>query len=285
VSGLIDYYNGLEDIENRKIRTLSEENMIADPLRMIRAYRFAAELKGSIEERTREIINLFHYKMKEVSSERITLEVFHLLNSEYSSKYLKMALHDKVLNDILFLPFKMLENNIRDIYKLEKGTIGELSYKFKVLLNKIFTQNLTYKGLLCLEILLRNKDLMLRETGNIRLSNRINRRIELAYKGIKEFKKGSTLMNKLFGIFMNSKEASVDLLIIKNRLDLFGKYDRFKKIWEDGYLSSEEIVRISNLATGPRWGEVIREVKKAQFEGKIKSKVQAANFVRRLQAV
>lgn len=281
-SGIIDYFNGVTDINKKRIRAISEENIISDPLRMIRAYRFAAEMDGSIENGTRMIIKRLHDRIKDVSSERITLELFNLLNSENSSRYLKMALEDRILTGILLFPFKELEKNIREISKLERTYIKKPSCKIKVLLDEIFAENLLYKGLLCLETLLQNRIGSLREAEKLKMSNKINRRIELAHKGIKELAmKKSILRDKLFSVFMKSKEASLDLLIIINRPDLVREYNRFKKIWKDGFLSSGEIINFSNQI-GSGIAKIIEELKRAQFERKIKSKKQAIEFINSL---
>jgi tRNA nucleotidyltransferase (CCA-adding enzyme) len=278
-SGIIDYFNGVRDVKKKRIRAISEQNIISDPLRMIRAYRFAAEMNGSIENGTRMIIKRLHDRIKDVSSERITLELFNLLNSANSYRYLKMALEDRVLTGILLFPFKKLENNIREISKLEKTYIKKPSRKIKVLLDENFAENLVYKGLLCLETLLQNRIGSHREAEKLKMSNKINRRIELAHKGIKELAmKKSILRDKLFSVFMKSKEASLDLLIMINRPDLAREYNRFKKIWKDGFLSSEEIINFSNQI-GPGIAKIIEELKRAQFERKIKSKKQAIEFL------
>ncbi|MEW6418350.1 MAG: hypothetical protein AB1480_09535 [Nitrospirota bacterium] len=281
--GIIDPYNGLKDIEQKKIRTISKENLISDPLRMLRAYRFAAELIGSIENKTRKAIKMLRNNIKEVSPERITLELFNLLNSDHSEKYLKMALSDGLLVGILLIPYKMLERNIKAISMLEKATINKLPAKIKVQLNKIFSQNLSYKGLLSLELLLQDDFPTHTMVSNIRVSNSIKKRIEQAHKGIKEIKKSRLrLGDRLFNIFMESKEAAIDILVIKNRLDLLKDYKRFKRIWEKGLLSTEEIISISNIKTGPRLGRIIAELKKAQFEGRVKSKRTAIKFIEKL---
>ncbi len=278
--GIIDPYNGLKDIEQKKIRSISKENLISDPLRMLRAYRFAAELNGSIENRTRKAIKMLHNNIKGVSPERITLELFNLLNSNHSEKYLKMALSDGLLIGILLIPYKMLERNIKSISMLEKASIDKIPAKIKVQLNKIFSQNLTYKALLSLELLLQNVSFTHTKVPNIKVSNTIKKRIELVHKGIKEFKKTRHgLRDRLFDIFMNSKEATTDILVIKDRLDLLKDYKRFKRILGKGFLSTEEIISISNIETGPRLGRIIEEFKKAQFEDRVKSKGAAIKFI------
>ncbi len=281
--GVIDLYKGLEDIKKKKIRALSEINLIYDPLRMFRAYRFAAELNGSIEKETRNLIKTLNNNIKKVSSERITLELFNLLNSVHSSKYLKMALSDGLLTSILLIPHKTLERNIKAISLLEKATVRKLPAKLKVQLNKIFSQNLTYKGLLCLGLLLSNDLDAQKSIADIKVSTIIRKRMELVHKGIEVLSgKRIKLKYRLFNTFMRSKDAAIDILIIKNRLELIKDYERFKRIWNKGLLCSEDIISISDIKTGPILGAIIVELKKAQFEGRVKSRKAAIKFIRNL---
>ncbi|MEW6161848.1 MAG: hypothetical protein AB1606_00780 [Nitrospirota bacterium] len=273
-TGIIDPCEGLEDIKNRKIRSLSEESLIADPLRILRAYRFAAELNGSIENNTRKAIKMLHNRIKKVSPERITFEIFNLLNSEHPAKYLNMALSDGLLNAILSISDKTLGRNVKAISRLE-AKINKLPLKVKVILEKIFSQNLTYKGLLCLELLLRQDGSFVPDRiPKIRMSNNIIKRITLSHEGIKEFKR-----DKLFDIFLKSKGAAMDILILKGRLDLLREYERFKMIWKKGLLSSEEVSSVTGVKAGPKLGRIITELKKAQFEGRLRSGSDAVRFL------
>ncbi len=279
--GIIDFYNGLEALKRKRIRSLSSENLISDPLRMLRAYRFAAEINGSIEKGTRDSIKTLNNNIKKVSSERITLELFNLLNLHYSAKHLKMALLDGLLASILLIPYKTLELNIKEISILEKATINELPFKIKVKLNKTFSQNLTYKGLFCLELLLMTYFDTRKIIPNIKVSTIVRKRIELTYKSIKDFRERKLkLKDRLFDIFMKSKEPALDILITTGRLDLIKDYERFKRIWKKSLLGSKDIIRISDIKTGPGIGKIIIELKKAQFEGRVKSKSEAIKFVR-----
>ncbi|MFH0924626.1 MAG: hypothetical protein V1872_03180 [bacterium] len=272
-TGIIDPHNGLEDIKKRKVRSLSDKNLISDPLRILRAYRFAAELNGTIEEGTRKSIKMLHKRIKKTSPERITFELFHVLNSDNPAKYLMMALVDGLLKTILSIPKIILLHNIKEISRLD-AKLQKLPKKVKVQLQKLFSQNLTYKGLLRLEaLLLQDKPFIPDLFPKIKMGNVIIKRIMLTHKGMKIFK-----TNNLFDIFLKSRDSSLDVLILKGRFDLFKEYDKFKKIWKKGLLSPIEISRITKIK-GHRLGEVIIQLKREQFERKIKNKNDAKKLL------
>ena len=281
--GMIDIYNGAADITRKIIRCISKDNLIADPLRILRAYRFAAQFNGSIDTSTHNYIKTLQNNVIKVSPERITLEFSHLLNSEKASKYLKIAFHDSVLSSILPIQSRQLEHNIREMSKLEKGILKVLPLKIKVILNRIFSQNLTYKGLLCLHLLLkRGKTVSNIDTKHLRLSNIVQKRIILAHQGINLIGNRNDLQGGLFDLFMCCKEAIIDVLIFTNRLDLLDDYKRFKLIWRAGLMNSREIIDITGIETGPEIGRMIYEIKKAQFEKRIRTKKQAIEYINTL---
>ena len=78
---LIDPFNGISDIENRIIKTplLPAQTFSDDPLRMMRAIRFAAQLNFTIEEKTFIAIGENKERIKIVSGERIADELNKIL--------------------------------------------------------------------------------------------------------------------------------------------------------------------------------------------------------------
>jgi tRNA nucleotidyltransferase/poly(A) polymerase len=280
-SGIVDFHNGVDDIQKRIVRALSRENFIADPLRMLRAYRIATELEASIEKKTRLMIKSLQNTIHKASPERITLELFRLLNSGHSTKYLRMALFDGVLTTILSLDYNVLELAIRAVSHLEKTYIKSLPRHLKVTLNRIFSQNLTWKGLLCLETLLAVEFFSDKTMPLLAMSNAVHKRIVMARNGMMALR-GSRNIDRecLFDIFISAKDAVIDVLIVSNMMNLLVDHRRFLKIIRNGFLSSEEIVDISGLQPSARLGEIILMIKKAQFAGKITSKKQALSMIK-----
>ena len=75
--GLIDYFNGCEDIKNKIIRTVGdpEKRFKEDALRILRLFRFAATLNFTIEENTLNAALKCSNLLSFVSRERIALEL------------------------------------------------------------------------------------------------------------------------------------------------------------------------------------------------------------------
>jgi poly(A) polymerase len=74
---LIDPFNGITDLQNKIIKTpLEPENTFSDdPLRMLRAIRFATQLNFTIEKNTLQAIKDNAGRIKIISQERITDEL------------------------------------------------------------------------------------------------------------------------------------------------------------------------------------------------------------------
>lgn len=81
--GLVDLFGGLADLKQRIIRCVGEprERFGEDALRILRAVRFSAQLGFEIEERTQEAIKELAPTLKDISAERIQVELVKLLTS------------------------------------------------------------------------------------------------------------------------------------------------------------------------------------------------------------
>ncbi len=79
--GMLDPFHGLQDLQRGLIRAVGDpaERFREDPLRMLRAVRFAAELGFRIDPTTRAALELQAGALEHVSTERIAAEMTRLL--------------------------------------------------------------------------------------------------------------------------------------------------------------------------------------------------------------
>lgn len=100
---LADPFHGLEDLENRIIRTPQDAHLTFsdDPLRMMRAIRFATQLGFTIEKSVSDAITGNRERIKIVSAERITDELNKVILSPIPSIGFEL-LFDSGLLHIIF---------------------------------------------------------------------------------------------------------------------------------------------------------------------------------------
>lgn len=92
---VVDLFDGLIDLKNKKIRVLHNLSFIDDPTRMIRAIRFACKLGFKIEENSQELLKeaieskQFDNLIEKIRGDRVKIEIrylFNLLNIEEAIK-------------------------------------------------------------------------------------------------------------------------------------------------------------------------------------------------------
>ena len=85
---LMDPYEGKRDIKEKKVRQIHEKIYEDDPLRLLRAFRIAAQLNFKIEPLTLETIKKNKEKILNVAEERVREELLLLLDTPHSYPYL-----------------------------------------------------------------------------------------------------------------------------------------------------------------------------------------------------
>lgn len=100
---LIDPFSGVEDLDNKIIRTPLDPDITYsdDPLRMLRAIRFATQLNFNIEEKSLQAIAENKERLKIISYERIAEELNKILASIKPSIGLKLLYETGLLALIL----------------------------------------------------------------------------------------------------------------------------------------------------------------------------------------
>jgi poly(A) polymerase len=86
---IIDPLGGRRDTELRLISAVSETNFEADPARLLRAVRLAAELNFNITAETEALMRQFHLFIGRVAGERVREELLRILNTHQAGRYIR----------------------------------------------------------------------------------------------------------------------------------------------------------------------------------------------------
>jgi len=127
---VIDPYGGIKDLNNRLVRIVSAKNIEDDPIRMFRAYRFAATLDFAIHEETSAVIKDSATLSDSVAIERIRDELFKTLAADNSARHLR-AMDDAGLLEQVFPEIaRMREMEQNDYHHLDVWAHSMLTLEF-----------------------------------------------------------------------------------------------------------------------------------------------------------
>ena len=95
---LIDPSNGIYDLKNSLLRSHNNANLLYDPLRILRYFRFFSELNFQIEPHIIEFIKLNKFQLKAVSVERIQYELKKIVQGKEALKTVEFLNEIKIFD-------------------------------------------------------------------------------------------------------------------------------------------------------------------------------------------
>lgn len=163
---LIDIVGGLQDAEQKTIRLISESAATDDPLRILRAWRFAAALKFDIATETRAILSRYVDLLADVANERVSYELFCLFDSDGAAAHVKDMGEVGALEAIFpelratrrvtsnsYHHLGLFDHSVEAVRQAEL-TISELPQQAREILNEPFSHALTRFGAVKISCLL-----------------------------------------------------------------------------------------------------------------------------------
>ena len=165
---VIDYFGGTKDLKKKEIKAVSKKVFVDDPLRMLRAFRFASEYNFKISKETLSLIKKYSPKISTVAGERIKNELFRILSNKKSSQYISAIDNIKLLEKMFPVITKM-KKSAQSFYYHPKGLFQHCFQTYEALenilvkldkyfptskdmlekhLNEPFSENVTRKNLL-----------------------------------------------------------------------------------------------------------------------------------------
>ncbi|MCB4790938.1 MAG: HD domain-containing protein [Elusimicrobia bacterium] len=135
---LIDPFNGIGDFKKGLIRMTSTNSFKDDPLRLLRAFRFAAELQFKIEPKTGTLIKKQSCLINRSAGERIREELLKILNNDNSFYWIteldKAGLLEVIMPEIIkmkksarqfyYHPLGLWQHSLETLMSLEEIIVG-----------------------------------------------------------------------------------------------------------------------------------------------------------------
>jgi tRNA nucleotidyltransferase (CCA-adding enzyme) len=123
--GIVDAFGGKIDLENRTIRAVGkpQKRFTEDALRILRAFRFAAQLDFEIEQKTLEATSVCAHLIKNIARERVGVEFKKLLAAQGVSYSLQKMIENGVWQKTFETPAPYLEA-INKLPQLKNGNFA-----------------------------------------------------------------------------------------------------------------------------------------------------------------
>jgi tRNA nucleotidyltransferase (CCA-adding enzyme) len=285
---LIDPFHGVEDLNDELLRMISQANLEDDPLRLLRAYRQAAQLDFAIESKTRNTISNLAHLITTVAAERVNTEFGYLLTSLIGSKWIVAAWRDGLLKP--WFP----EVNVEKLARLIKidEAIVTLKNKYPDLIQD-YSWSLSISKLASLVVNLPEKAEL--ELIELKYSRNEIRAVTTALKYLSQLQLQTNLMSlrEQYFFFLNVKDVFPILAILAVATEANWQItsslcDRYINHQDPVahpqiLVSGNDLMEALNLKPSPKIGELLTEIQIAHIEGKISNAEDAIAWVRIFQ--
>lgn len=275
---LFDYWGGLADLKAKQVKVLHSLSFVDDPTRILRAVRYEQRYDFCLDKRTENLLLDAKELLKRVSGDRIRHEFDRIFEEENMAQMLDRlneltvlkAIHpDLIWNDNLkklmdSMPWKDLPPE----WKIEGDGLG-----------------VSLDMGLCYSLWLMNAP----------VGSNVCKRLRLVRGLADTIRQASELRDKLADLFgLPASEAAATLrrysnlaiysvYLNENEPKLKGILSRYLSSWQhvESNITGKHLQE-EGLAPGPRYSEILSELRNAWLDGKIKSKTDEKSYFKEL---
>lgn len=292
----IDPLNGLEDLQRKTIKMISIKNLKDDPLRLLRAYRQAAQLKFNIEPKTRETITQLSFLITEVAAERVQTELNYLLSDAEGNQWLNKMKKDGLLspwfseiNDNNLELLQEIDRNIELL--LNKFQENKVKHLFSIQAHQEFYSSYVIQKSRLTCLVSNNPEIAKTELINLKYSNQ---ELKVVLNVINHLpwleNKKELSLRDLYFLFLElgNNFPIFALVALAKNVDsnlIFQLIDRYlntddKVAHPVALVTGHDLINYLNIKPSPQLGKLLTEVAIAQVEGKISTKKEALQFAK-----
>ncbi len=287
---VIDPCGGMNDLKAGLLQFPSECVVLADPIRLLRIYRFAAQLAFEIAEDAIAFVRKHRELLPNVAVERHRDELMKILDVEEAHPYLRQMSASGLLTQVLpnisqeSIPWRLLE-------KFEEIPIPIPLHAYSEEIDSYLQEELgdgvSRRSLIKLVLLLGDN------LGDIGKHLRLSRKATQFIKGITakyaQFLKDvdiqltheqiiyflRTSASHWWGVLLYAAPSRPpDSVVLKQIADTY--YEHILPIQKQGRLiTGDDLIQMFNLKEGKQIGNLLEQIEERQFNGEIRTREEA----------
>ncbi|MBE9050214.1 CCA tRNA nucleotidyltransferase [Nostocales cyanobacterium LEGE 11386] len=300
---IIDPMQGYADLEQGMLRMISPANLEDDPLRLMRAYRQAAQLGFTIEPVTQATIRSLASQITQVAAERVRGEIGYLLANSQGTPWITSAGEDGLLAPFFKNATAESFHKLAAIDKVDNllaTNCPQLSVELQQYVRD--TVKTTWLGIAKLACLVHpNPEVAEIELQEITYSRAEIRAVTTALKLLPQLKSASMSIREQYFLFQEAGiifPAIVVLALVDNTLVEAMSGDKLLRPYApliSRYLNPDDLVAhptqlvsgkkliiALNIPASPVIGELLTEIAVAQAEGIISTAAEAIKYASQL---
>ncbi|GAX36798.1 CCA tRNA nucleotidyltransferase [Nodularia sp. NIES-3585] len=300
---IIDPLQGRADLKQGILRMVSPTNLKDDPLRLMRAYRQAAQLDFTIEPKTQATIQTLASYITEVAAERVRVEINYLLGNSSGTHWLINAAENGLIAPLFQ---NATPQSFEKLAKVETvaALIAQNWPQLSVYLQQYLRETVktTWLGIVKLACLVHPEPEVAKiELQALTYSHAEIKAVTTALKLLPQLKSASMSVREQYLFFQevgNLFAATIVLALVDDNLVSVILGDQSLRVYApliSRYLnpddlvahptklvSGDDLIIALNIKPSPKLGELLTEIAVAQAEGKISTPEQAIALARNL---
>ena len=286
---VIDPCRGMKDLETGLLRFPSEQVVPADPVRLLRIYRFAAQLDFKIDQSAIDLVTKYRSLLSNVAIERCRDELMKIFNVNMAHPYLQQMKAVGLLTQVI-PTIKDKGHFSGSLENFEKNPIPTILQAYSGEINAYLQEELGAEinkhSLIKLSLLLGDN------LGSVGAHLRLSRKASLFMKclrlGSKAFKNSDqqltqkeiirflrTYISDWWGVLLYAAASHpIDPVLFKRIPNTY--YEHILPISKQGKLiTGADLIKKFNLKEGEQIGRLLKEIEERQFDGEIRTREEA----------
>ncbi len=279
---VIDPCSGMGDLAACQLQFPSEQVIQDDPLRLMRIYRFAAQLGFKISQNATNLIQKYHHLLPDVSTERTRDELMKILATQQAYTHLQKMFEVQLLQHI-FVPTGWAALEIFEACPIPKA-VCVYQTKIEDYLSGKLGSEVSRRSLIKLCLLLQG------EIGNVakrlRLSRKATRFMKCIASEHQQLTAAQLGQQEIIRFLQRTGAEWWGVLLFSTTLhrltdsqisriaDIY--YQHFLPILKQGRLiTGKDLMRTFNLKEGKEIGMLLKQIEERQFNGEIRTREEA----------